>query len=183
MSREPSRLLPSAWSPVAPRFTPQVKKKMHFLTVADQVRGLLFVTSDWPHSEEPPTHEQVTNSYELLHFHWLGQSRGCPQGLGIRTLVLRDLEQGRALPHTPSAPIKRWFIVNTAVTSGSGKSTKGKEWVGRRAFHTWPRLTNQGHEINRTGESGVLQNPDVSKKCTRNIHFKKKRKSQNAIKR
>ena len=27
MSREPSRLLPSGWAPVAPRFTPQEKKK------------------------------------------------------------------------------------------------------------------------------------------------------------
>lgn len=73
---------------------------MHFLIVADQVLGLLFVASDWPHSEAPPTHEQVTNSYEIFHSHWLGQSCGCPQRLGVRTFILRDLEQEGALPHT-----------------------------------------------------------------------------------
>lgn len=103
MSREPSRLLPSGWAPVAPRFTPQVKK-MHFLIVADQVSGLLFVASDWSHSETPPTHKQVTNSYEIFHSHWLGWSCSCPQSLGVRTVILRDLEQEGTLPQTHPPP-------------------------------------------------------------------------------
>lgn len=41
-SRELSRLLPSGWSPVAPRVTPQMGKCIS-LIVADQVPGLLCV--------------------------------------------------------------------------------------------------------------------------------------------
>lgn len=49
--------------------------------------------------------------------------------------------------------------------------------------HVKPKRKNQRHESHRTGKSGVLQNPDMAKKAPRTINFKKKRKSQNAIKR